>query len=419
MSDGQGHYAGAGGQGTGPQPAPYPQGGPYVGHNPYAQANPYSPADHPYAQAGPYAQGGPQPTANPYAQADPYTRSDAYGHARPSAAPSFDGPFPGPRPRRSRVAVLLQFTLQWIYAPLWIAALAALFAILLWSGGGGPSGPDSDAWLKVNRTFLPPRRLKAELTGRPEDWERYVAPILERRIRTAEAEYAAGAGDVGADLGRTMGIKLAVRLYRGLGAAGVVRLAERYGWQGVPSGGDLGRVRLSRRFPAPVGVSAPGPQDPPAAPGTPWGPRPARFALLLPFMFVLQFAYVPVCGALSLPAFWVKHPEPDYWDRWGARWTVGPRAFWAEFSGSAAAWDRHVRRIVARETRRGGGQGNARGNGQGAEGPRRIRVNLATYRGAGAQHVLRVAAEQGFYLDPAYSPEPEVCVRLHRPGPAA
>ncbi|MFJ9946511.1 hypothetical protein [Kitasatospora sp. NPDC091207] len=414
MSDGQGHYAGAGGQGTGPQPAPYPQGGPYAGPNPYSQADPYS-------QANPYAQGTPQPQANPYAQ------GNSYGHPRPaaapSAAPSFDGPFPGPRPRRNRAAVLLQFTLQWIYAPLWIAALVALFAILLWSGASGPSGPDSDSWLKVNRTFLPPRRLKAELTGRPEDWERYVAPILERRIRTAEAEHAAGAGEVGADLGRTMGVKLAVRLYRGLGAAGVVRLAERYGWQGVPAGGDLGRVRLSRRFPAPARVSAPGPQDPPAAPGTPWGPRPARFALLLPFMFVLQFAYVPVCGALSLLAFWVKHPEPDYWDRWGARWTVGPRAFWAEFSGSAAAWDRHVRRIVARETRRGNGQGSGRGNSQGdgrsAEAPRRIRVNLATYRGAGAHHVLRVAAEQGFLLDPAYLPEPEFCVRLHRPGPAA
>ncbi|MFI8079823.1 hypothetical protein ACIF6L_03340 [Kitasatospora sp. NPDC086009] len=411
MSEGQGHYAGAGGQGAIPPPGPYPQSGPYTGPNPYAQPQPY-PQPQPYGPAaGPYGHPQSYPQPQPYAGPNPYARPlppqpAPAGLAAPAAA-SFDGGFPGPRPRRSRIAVLLQFTLQWIYAPAWIAALVALFAILLWTGAGGPSGPESDSWLKVNRTFVPPRRLKAELTGRPEDWERYVGRILERRIRLAEAGYAAGDGDVEADFGRTVGVKLAVRLYRGLGAAGVVRLAERYGWQGVPAGGDLARVRLTRRYPAPPRVSAPGPQDPPAAPGTPWGARPGRSAFLLPFMLVLQIAYVPVCGVLSLLAFWVKHPEPDYWDRWGARWAVGPRAFRAEFTGSAAAWDRHVRRIVAREVRPG--------NGKGAEAPRRIRVNLATYRGAGAQHVLRVAAEQGYVLDPAYLPDPGVCVRLYRP----
>ncbi|MFD0348294.1 hypothetical protein ACFQ0M_24190 [Kitasatospora aburaviensis] len=160
--------------------------------------------------------------------------------------------------------MLLQFTLQWIYAPLWIAALVALFALLLWSGGGGPSAPNSDAWLKVNRTFIPPRRLKAELTGKPEDWERYVTPILERRIRDAEQKHAFGAGDVAEDFSRVMHVKLAVRLYRGLGAAGVVRIAERYGWHGGAS--DEGRVRVRRVFPAPAPVAVPGPLDPPAAP---------------------------------------------------------------------------------------------------------------------------------------------------------
>ncbi|MFF2042991.1 hypothetical protein ACFVVX_21450 [Kitasatospora sp. NPDC058170] len=437
MSEHQGYYGG-GGYGQPPQ-NPYGQGNPYqqpvpqqpgpYQQNPYQQPDPYQ--QNPYAQPVPPQPVPPQPVPPqpvPPQPGSPQPGSPQYAPppqaplqpapARPAPTPSAPGGFPGPEPRRSRIAVLLQFTLQWIYAPLWIAALAALIALLLWAGGGGPSGPDSDAWLKVNRSFIPPRRLKAELTGRPEDWERYVAPILERRIRTAEAEYAAGGGDVAADLSRAVQVRLALRLYRGLGAAGVVRLAERHGWHGVVDSGDHDHVRLGRRFPAPAQVHAPGPQDPPAAPGTPWGPRPTRSALLLPFILVLQVVYVPVYCLLT---FWAGRAEPDYWDRWGARWAVGPRAFWAELTGGAAAWDRHIRRILARDIR----QDAARDKGPNrhavaADGTfvRRIRINLATYRGAGAQQVLRIAAEHGWQLDPAYTPQPEVCVRLCRPDRA-
>ncbi|MFB7618398.1 hypothetical protein [Kitasatospora sp. NPDC056181] len=445
MSDGQGYYGGAGGHDGVPQPNPYAQGvpppNPY-GHggvpqpNPYAQGvpqpNPYghggAPQPNPYAQPAPAPAPAPQGTPYPqpvpaqpvpaqpvpaqFVPPQPVPAQPVGGYPAPAVPQSVRAPappstdYPGPAPRRSRTGVLVQFTLQWIYAPLWIAALVSLIVILLWTGASGPTG--SDSWLKVNRTFIPPRRLKAELTGRPDVWERYLTPILERRIREAEARHAAGDGEVGDDLTRTMRVKFSVRLYRGLGAAGVVRLAERYGWEGGSVGGDLDRVWIRRVFPAPPRVPAPGPQDPPAAPGTPWGPRPGRFALLLPLMFVLQIVYVPVYGLLNLLAFWVTHHEPDHWERWGARWTVGPRAFWAELSGSAAAWDRHIRRILARDTRlKPGSAGPAL--------PRRIQINLATYRGAGAQQVLRIAAEQGYVLDPAYTPEPEACVRLYRP----
>ncbi|MFI9327779.1 hypothetical protein ACIGZJ_09545 [Kitasatospora sp. NPDC052868] len=415
MSEQQGHYGG-GGYGTPPQ-HPYGQGNPYqqpgpYQQNPYAQPVPPQPVPSQPVPSQPVA---PQPVSPQYAPPPQAPLQPAPAQQAPApGALAATGGFPGPGPRRSRTAVLLQFTLQWIYAPLWIAALAALIALLLWAGGGGPSGPDSDAWLKVNRSFIPPRRLRAELTGRPEDWERYVAPILERRIRSAEAEYAAGGGDVAADLSRAMGVRLAVRLYRGLGAAGVVRLAERYGWHGVADSGDRNHVRLGRRFPAPAQIHAPGPHDPPAAPGTPWGPRPGRFALLLPVILVLQVVYVPV---YCLSTFWLDRAEPDYWDRWGARWAVGPRAFWAELTGGAAAWDRHIRRILARDIRQDAARdkGPARGV-VAADGTfvRRIRINLATYRGAGAQQVLRIAAEHGWHLDPAYTPQPEVCVRLCR-----
>ncbi|MFJ6777003.1 PP2C family protein-serine/threonine phosphatase [Kitasatospora sp. NPDC091257] len=146
-----------------------------------------------------------------------------------------------------------------------------------------------------------------------------------------------------------MRVGLPLRFYRGLGAAGVVRLAERHGWHGVASGTDTGHVRLARHFPAPAALNAPSPQDPPAAPGTPWGPQPVRFAPLLPFVLLLQVLYVPVYGLLTC---WVSRPEPDHWDRWGARWTVGPRAFRAEFTNSPAAWDRHIRRILERDATR-------------------------------------------------------------------
>ncbi|GAA2817590.1 hypothetical protein RMN57_19365 [Kitasatospora sp. CM 4170] len=456
MTD-QGYGGRAGGNGGAPPPNPYAQGGSYGqgAPNPYGGSAPNGQgAPNPYAQGGPYGQGAPNPYGQPYpapapAPANPYAQplppqpipsqaapvaqpapaqQPAPAH-RPTPAPQHPAPvgaggpighYPGPAPRRNPVAVLLQFTLQWIYAPLWIAALVALFALLLWSGGGGPSAPNSDAWLKVNRTFIPPRRLKAELTGKPEDWERYVTPILERRIRDAEQKHAFGAGDVAEDFSRVMHVKLAVRLYRGLGAAGVVRIAERYGWHGGAS--DEGRVRVRRVFPAPAPVAVPGPLDPPAAPGTPWGPQPSRPAVLLPFMLVLQIAYVPLCGVLGLLLFWGRHARPDYWDRWGARWAVGPRAFWAELTGSSAAWDRHIRRILKPD--RGAPRKKADEPGVPspvirAVVPARTRVNLATYRGAGAQEVLRIAAEQGWVLDPAYTPEPEACVRLYKPHRAA
>ncbi|MFI5645068.1 hypothetical protein [Kitasatospora sp. NPDC051705] len=423
MSNGQGHDD-AGGYGAAPRQNPYAQG-PYP-PDPYPQ-NPYGrgPApQNPYArpvppQAHPYP--APPGAAQPHhsAQPDPVAPQAPTPQApSPPPVPAGAEAFPGPGPRRGRIAVLLQFTLQWIYAPLWIAALVALFALLLWSGSSGPSGPDSDGWLKVNRAFIPPRRLKAELTGRPEDWERYVAPILARRIAAAEAEHAAGGGTPLPDLGRAVHTEFAVRLYRGLGAAGLVRLAERHGWHGVPVHSDPGHVRLTRRFPAPTGVRAPAPHDPPAAPGTPWGPQPTRFAPLLPVMFLLQFVYVPVLGVLSLLAFWVKHPEPDHWDRWGARWAVGPRAFWPEFTNGRAAWDRHIRRVLDRAVQRELAQPAESYRGVTApDGTflRRIRVNRATYRGAGAHHVLRLAAEQGWTLDPTYLPDPTNSVRLSRP----
>ncbi|GHF28598.1 hypothetical protein GCM10018790_02530 [Kitasatospora xanthocidica] len=421
MGNGQEH-GGTNGYGAVPPQNPYGQAAPY-GQNPYAQPvpppqqsyppHPYPPQ--PYAaaqQAYPAAQFGapPQPQPQPQQQPQPQPQPQPQSQPQPGA-------FPGPLPRRSRLAVLLQFLLQWIYAPLWIAGLVALFVVLIFADYTG-SGPSSDGWLKVNRAFIPPRRLRAELTGRPEDWERYVTPILERRIAAAEAEHAAGGGDVQPDLSRVIGIRLAARLYRGLGAEGVVRLAARHGWHGVPSGPDLTHVRLSRRIPAPAVLNAPSPQDPPAAPGTPWGPQPTRFAPLLPFVFLLQFLYVPVVGLVLV----VCGRDVD-WNRWGARWTVGPRAFRAEFTDSPAAWDRHIRRILARESRVGPKEAAAKAATAAAKGQtpdgttpvRRITINRATYRGAGAHQALRIAAQDGWTVDPAYTPDPANTLRLCRP----
>ncbi|WBP87979.1 hypothetical protein [Kitasatospora cathayae] len=396
MTNGQEH-PGATGYGGAPQRNPYAQ-------NPYAQQAPYG-------RQNPYAQ--PVPQQQPYWAPQPPGSQPPYPAAR-FAAPQQPGALPGPLPRRNRPVVLVQFLLQWIYAPLWILGLVVVLAAAIFSDYGG-DGPSSDGWLRVNRSFIPPRRLRAELSGRPEDWERYVTPVLERRIAAAEASHAAGGGVMQLDLSREVSAELAVRLYRGLGAEGVFRVAERFGWQGEPSGTTAERVRLVRRFPAPTAVSAPSPQDPPAAPGTPWGPQPGRFGPLLPVIFLLQIVYVPVYGLLT---FWVDRPEPDYWERWGARWTVGPRAFRAEFTGSPAAWDRHVRRILKREaTRELGRTADSYGRLLAPDGAflRRIQLHRATYRGAGAHQALRIAAQQGWTLDPAFTPDPANSLRLCRP----
>ncbi|MFE7531133.1 hypothetical protein ACFU7Y_36305 [Kitasatospora sp. NPDC057542] len=416
MVNGQGH-GGTDGYGAPPPQNPYGQA-PYAqnpyGQSPYAQnpyAQPVPPPQQSYPPQQPYPPRQPQPVPPQQAHPSPQQPYAAAGFGTPpQPGVGRPGGFPGPAPRRNRVAVLVQFLLQWIYAPLWVLGLVLLFIVLIFADYSG-GGPSSDGWLKVNRSFIPPRRLRAELTGRPEHWERYVAPILARRIAAAEATHAAGGGEVQADLGRVVRTRLALRLYRGLGAAGVVRLAEQHGWHGVASGTDAGHVRLARHFPAPATPNAPSPQDPPAAPGTPWGPQPVRFAPLLPFVFLLQIVYVPVYGLLT---FWVNRPEPDHWDRWGARWTVGPRAFRAEFTNSPAAWDRHIRRILQRDTKRTGASSDGTRTPDGTL-VHRIRLNRATYRGAGAHQALRIAAEQGWTLDPAYTPDPANSLRLCRP----
>ncbi|MFF4380225.1 hypothetical protein [Kitasatospora sp. NPDC001547] len=387
MANGQGH-GGTGGYGAPPPqnpygPAPYGQN-PYAAQNPYAQPVPppqaYQPQQpYPAQQAHP-AHPAPQP--RPVPQPQPPHPAARFGAAPASAGGT--GGFPGPAPRRNRLAVLLQFLLQWIYAPLWVLGLVLLFVVLILADYNG-GGPSSDGWLKVNRGFIPPRRLRAELTGRPEHWERYVAPVLERRIAAAEASYAAGGGEVQPDLGRVVGVRLALRLYRGLGAAGVVRLAESRGWHGVASGTDAGHVRLARHFPAPATLNAPSPHDPPAAPGTPWGPQPVRPAPLLPFVFLLQIVYAPVYGLLTC---WVKRPEPDYWDR-------------------------HIRRILERDSNRTRPTTTRTPDGTLAL---RIHLKRATYRGAGAHQALRIAAAQGWTLDPAYAPDPTNSLRLTRPA---
>ncbi|KJS63142.1 hypothetical protein [Streptomyces rubellomurinus] len=377
-------------------------------HDPYGQPVPPQPVpNNPYAQ--PYGQ---QPYVPPQFAAPQFAAPPGAAQPRPPHPGGPSGPA-GPLPRRNRALVLLQFVLQWIYAPLWILGLVLVFLLVIVAalGNANIDGPSSDGWLRVNRSFIPPRRLRAELSGRPEVWERYVTPILARRIAAAEAKYAAGDGTVLPDHGREVRIELAARLYRGLGAVGVIRLAERYGWRGADSGADREHVRLARAFPAPAAVPAPSPQDPPAAPGTPWGPQPVRFAPLLPLIAVAQLVYVPVFGLLTC---WVSHPEPDWWDRWGARWTVGPRAFRAEFTNSPAAWERHVRRILKRYAK---APAPAAGTVPNPGTLQRIRLNRATYRGIGAQQALRIAAEQGWAVDPAYLPDPAHSLRLARPLP--
>ncbi|MGW4896893.1 hypothetical protein ACWEQL_32240 [Kitasatospora sp. NPDC004240] len=437
MSNGQDYYGGGGGYGAPQQGNPYAQPGPYAQPQPqqqaYGQPNPYSqpappqdpygqpaPPQHPYApqQQPPQHPYGAQQPQHPYAQPAPPQPAPAAVPAQPAGSqepgyvPDFarmdGGRGGGSAPRRSRIGVLLQFTLQWIYLPLWIGALVALVVLAMFAGGGGPSGPKSDAWLKPHRFYMPYGRLKAELSGRPEDWEAYVAPVLARRIREAEARHAAGEGALQPDLSRKITIKLALRYFRGLGADGLARLAARHGWELARDATTAGHAVLERVIPAPVLPYVPGPNDPPAAPGTPWGPLPTRFALLLPFVLVLQLVYVPVWGLLT---FWVKRSDPSYWGLWFARWTVGPRVIWAEMTGSTAAWENHVRRIMARDIAK-------RGAPTAAYVPR-FKVDVATYKGIGGHHLLRLAAEQGWYLDPAFTPRPEVAVHLFLPSGAA
>lgn len=140
----------------------------------------------------------------------------------------------GPLPRRSAVGLWCQFYLQWIYIPLGVIALVALFVASVLGGdasgfGGGGRGrrrvagvPDDpyESW------HLTRRQYRLERFGSQEEWAVRADLALRRAVAlTGEST--------------SKSVELPVRTWRRVGIAGVEELAVPLGWRV-----DWGRTRF-------------------------------------------------------------------------------------------------------------------------------------------------------------------------------
>ncbi|UZJ29928.1 hypothetical protein [Streptomyces endophytica] len=309
------------------------------------------------------------------------------------AAPSFSKPpqgpgrGAGPAPRRSRTGLVAQFVLQFVYLPLWVLVAVGLVVLAIWLDGAGNAnvGPPPGVF-SFSKAALSWRRLRIEWHGRAEDWAPFTEELLRERFAKAEENSGWAPALLPPSGVRRATAQLPLRHYRGLGAGGVEQLARRHGWSVDWSRHRAGtqKVHLFRLLPPPAHTGVPDPHGPPAPPGAPWGPLPARLAMPL-----LTFVFLPRLRTLELR----RDPEA---------YAAPLRKYLAKRFATEQARDRR-------------GHYTADDDGRIL---RRVTVSSRHYRAAGAQTVLRVAAEQGWRLDHSYRTEPERTVRLCRPdGP--
>jgi len=388
---------GPGPYGNSPSP-----GGPYgpppaTGHPAYGRS-PHAPGPGAYGPAapGPYAPGphgtapyAPGPAGQGAAQAP---RGGGWVPTGVTPPPKKAQPGVGERqftaaPRRSRTGLAAQYVLQYVYIPLWatiaVTLLLAVIAIDIFAEANlGLSGAVFD----FTKTGISWRRLRAEWTGRPDLWAPFTAERFAELFPKAEKNSGWEPAKLPPSGVRRAVCELPVRHYRGLDSAAIEQLAGARGWavDWEATKDPRGDLHLFRLLPPPPLTGVPDPYGPAPRRGEPWGPLPRRLAVPL-----LTFVFVPRLRALEL-------------------------------RGSADAYAAHLRahlpRVFAAETKR-----NPRHDYLAEDGVimRRVKVSSWHFRGAGAHAVLRVAAELGWQLDPAFPPRPQGPIHLCRPDSAA
>ncbi|GAB2725716.1 hypothetical protein [Kitasatospora kifunensis] len=134
-------------------------------------------------------------------------------------------------PPRSALGLRCQLYLQWIYFPLGALVVFALFLLQIAAAFGGaaaalPGGtgsqPRGTRKLPVDPygdgLFLTRRQYRLERLGSSEEWRARAGIALQRAIARGE-----GSG--------RRSVELPVRVYRGVGIAGVEDLAAPLGWR--------------------------------------------------------------------------------------------------------------------------------------------------------------------------------------------
>ncbi|MER7766994.1 hypothetical protein [Kitasatospora sp. NPDC096140] len=323
------------------------------------------------------------PTTTPYGDSDGPGSSRTDVPVQPWTAPARSA-----APRRARAGLAAQFVLQFLYIPLGFLLVIGWVAFLVGTapagGGGGAEITDpADVLIGLSRSGISWRRLRVEWNGRPEDWETFTEGLLKDRFARAEKKSGWDPAELPPSGVRRAVTGLGRHHYRGLAPTRVEESAERHGWSvdRTKSSSVQGRLHFFRRMPPPVHVGVPDPYGAPPAPGTPWGPM--RCRVVVPLLTLVLAPRVRFLELRRSPHAYVRHLR-----------TYLEKRFRAESA-----------RERRRDTYRFDGAGRVM---------RRVSVGPRHFRGAGAAAVLRIAADQGWKLDPAFPADPQGILHLCR-----
>jgi hypothetical protein len=277
----------------------------------------------------------------------------------------------------------VQFTLQFVYIPLWVLIAVGLTVLAIWadSASNANVGPPTAAFGFAEAT-ISWRRFRVEWSGRAQDWEPFTEALLKERFSRSERNSGWDAAKLPPSGVRRAIADLPVRYYRGLGAARVEQMAERHGWSvdWANSRSPAQRLRFFRLIPPPEQVGVPHPYGPPPSSGMPWGPLPLRVAMPL-----LTYVFMPRVRILELRRSrdaYLAHLRKYLSKRFQAELARDPRKdYLADDAGKIL---------------------------------RRVSISAWHFRGVGAQAVLRVAAEQGWRLDHSFPAKPGSTLHLCR-----
>jgi hypothetical protein len=128
--------------------------------------------------------------------------------------------------RRSRVSLLLQLVLQWIYLPLW-GVFAAALGLLAAAASAGLNPPV--AWFNPGRGLLTWQRFRTEWAWDPVRWDAYAAERIRKKAAAAVAGPTSHSRKL-PDGGRELSTTVSARCFRGVGPERAVAIAEADGW---------------------------------------------------------------------------------------------------------------------------------------------------------------------------------------------
>lgn len=150
--------------------------------------------------------------------------------------------------RRSRVSLLLQLVLQWVYLPVW-GVFSAVLGLVVAAASAGLNPPLR--WFNPWLGALSWRRFRVEWLWDAALWDAYAQEKLRKKMARAEGNHAVYQGKERPDGTYDLRVTVPARHFRGVGPERAMAIAAGRGWSAeLKSAGrdqwNPGALRLSR-----------------------------------------------------------------------------------------------------------------------------------------------------------------------------